>query len=90
MIELSLSFSVLNREYLLYMHLVACGYFSNIVTPGGEALHNYSGVHGEAPPERGTAFFSLQVYERVVISLVEVYEMVGKSVIWVCERAQNG
>ena len=90
MIELSLSFSVLTREYLLYMHLVACGYFSNIVTPGGGALHNYSGVYREAPPERGTAFFSLQVYERVVISLVEVYEMVGKSVIWVCERAQKG
>ena len=32
------------------------------------------------PPERGT-FFTLQVYERLGISLVEVYERVGKSVI---------
>ena len=37
----------------------------------------YNGLHGEALPERGT-FFRLQVYERV-----------GKSVIWVCERAQR-
>ena len=27
--------------------------------------------------------------ERVGILLVEVYERVGKSVIWVCERAQR-
>ena len=35
-------------------------------------------------------FFSLQVYERVGISLVEVYKRLGKSVIWVCQRAQKG
>ena len=40
-------------------------------------------AYGEAPPERGT-FFRLQVYERVGILLAEVYERVGKSVIWVC------
>ena len=34
--------------------------------------------YGEAPPERGW------------ILLVEVYERVGKSVIWVCERVQKG
>ena len=34
-------------------------------------------------------FFGLQVYERVGILLVEVYTRVGKSVIWVCERAQR-
>ena len=34
-------------------------------------------AYGEAQPKRGT-FFRLQVYERV-----------GKSVIWVCERAQR-
>ena len=39
----------------------------------------YNGLYGEAPPERGT-FFRLQVYERVGISPVEVYEMVGKCV----------
>ena len=33
----------------------------------------------EALPKRG-AFFRLQVYERVVISLVEVYERIAKSV----------
>ena len=31
----------------------------------------------------------LQVYGRVGILLVEEYERVGKSVIWVCERAQR-
>ena len=40
----------------------------------------------EAPPERST-FFRLQVCERIGILLVEVYERVAKSVIWVCERA---
>ena len=46
--------------------------------PGGDT--SYNGLHGEAPPERGT-FFRLQVYKRVGISQVEVYKMVGKSVI---------
>ena len=36
-------------------------------------------LYGEAPPERGT-FFRLQVYERVEISLVELYERLEKSV----------
>ena len=49
----------------------------------------YDGLYGEAPPERGT-FFRIQIHGRVGISLVEVYKRVGKSVIWVCERAQNG
>ena len=35
-------------------------------------------LYGEASPEKDT-FFMLQVYERV-----------GKSVIWVSERAQKG
>ena len=33
----------------------------------------YGGLYGKAPPERGI-FFRLQVYERVGISLDEVYE----------------
>ena len=33
----------------------------------------YDGLYGEAPPERDI-FFRLQVYERVRISLDEVYE----------------
>jgi len=36
--------------------------------------------YGEAPPEK-SAFFTLEVYERVGISRVEVSESVGKSVI---------
>ena len=44
---------------------------------------------GGLPPERGI-FFRLRVYEREGISPVEVYKRVGKSVIWVCERAQKG
>ena len=53
--------------------------------PGGTP---YNGLYGEAPPERGI-FFRLPEYERVGISLVEVYKRVGKSVIWVCERANR-
>ena len=39
----------------------------------------YDGLYGEAPPERGI-FYRLQVYERVGISLVEVYKRVGKKI----------
>ena len=49
----------------------------------------YDGLYGEAPLKMGI-YFRLQVYERVAILLVEVYERVGKSVIWVCESAQKG
>ena len=57
-------------------------------TRGGGGGTPYNGPYGEALPERVT-FFWLQVYERVGILLVEGYEMVGKSAIWVCERAQR-
>ena len=40
------------------------------------------GLYREAPPERST-FFRLQVYKRVCILLVEVYERVRKSVLLV-------
>ena len=49
----------------------------------------YDGLYGEAPPE-GCVFFRPQVYQRVGISLNEVYKTVRKSVIWVCEEAQRG
>ena len=49
----------------------------------------YDGLYGECPLERGT-FFRLEVYEMVGISLVEVYKRLGKSVIWVSEKAQKG
>ena len=49
----------------------------------------YDGLYGEARRKRGT-FFRLQVYERVGILLVEVYERpVEKSVIWVSKMAQR-
>ena len=47
---------------------------------GGGGVTPYNCLYGEALPERGI-FLRLQVYERVVISLAEVYERVGKSVI---------
>ena len=50
---------------------------------------SYNGLYGEAPPERGN-FFSLQESERVGISLVEVYERIGKSVMSVCKKVQKG
>ena len=60
---------------------------SKVVVRGGGGTP-YNGLHGEAPPERGT-FFRLQVYKRVGISQVEVYKRVGKSVIQVFKRAFN-
>ena len=57
-----------------------------MVDSGGTS---YDVLYGEAPLKRGI-YFRLQVYERVAILLVEVYERVGKSVIWVCESAQKG
>ena len=47
---------------------------------GGGGVTPYNGRYGEALPERGT-FFRLQVYERLVISLAEVYRRAGKPVI---------
>ena len=41
-------------------------------------------------PKGLPSFFRLQVYERVGISLLEVYKKAGKSVIWVCIKAQKG
>ena len=49
----------------------------------------YDNLYREAPPVRGT-IFRLQLYKRVGILLVEVYERVRKSVIWVCKRAERG
>ena len=55
----------------------------------GGAVIFFTALYGEAPPERGT-FFRLQVYERVGISLVGVYERKGKSAISVgCEKVKK-
>ena len=50
--------------------------------PGGTPYND--GQYGKAPPERGTSFRH-QVYERLGILLVEVYERIGRSVISVCK-----
>ena len=50
--------------------------------PGGTS---YDSLYGEAPPERGI-FFRLHVYERVGISLIDVFKRLEKSAIWVCKR----
>ena len=55
---------------------------------GGGGRTPSNSLYEEGPPERGT-FFRLQVYDRVEILLFEVYGRVGRSVIWVCERAQR-
>ena len=47
----------------------------------------YNGLYGEAPPRKEYLFQASD--ERVGILPVEVYETEGKSVIWVCERAQR-
>ena len=44
-------------------------------------LCNY--LYGEVPPKRVT-FFRLQIYKRVGILLLEVYETVGKSGVSIC------
>ena len=54
-------------------------------TGGGVTSYN----DGEAPPESGT-FFTLSVFERVGISLVEVYQRLEKSVNSVGLKAQKG
>ena len=59
-----------------------------LTDPGGGVLH-INGLYREAPPEKGT-FFRLQVYTRVGILIVEVYERAGKSVIWVCAKGPKG
>ena len=51
----------------------------------GGVLH----IMAYTPPEKGT-FFRLQIYARVGILIVEVYERVGKSLIWVCGKGPKG
>ena len=56
---------------------------------GGTPYKSYNGLYGE-PPLKWGIFFRLQIYEGVGISLAEVTEMVGKSVILIGEKAQKG
>ena len=53
------------------------------------AQESYAASYGEAPPKRGT-FLRLCVYERVEISLAEMFKRVRKSVNSVCKKAQKG
>ena len=48
----------------------------------------YSDLYWDPPPER-SSIFQASAYERVEISLVEVYERVGKSVISAGKKAQK-
>ena len=50
--------------------------------PGGTPYNDDQ--YGKAPPERGTSFRH-QVYERLGILQVEVYERIGRSVISLCK-----
>ena len=54
----------------------------------GEEGTPHNGLYGDTPPEMGY-FFRRQVYERVGILLVEVYESIGESFISVCKNAQK-
>ena len=68
--------------------------------PGSSYVTPYNCLYGEAPPERGT-FFSHQVYKRVGKSTSSPGrsslarekrpgdEVVGKSVIFLCKKAQK-
>ena len=57
---------------------------------GGVGGAPYDGAYTGKLRPKGVPFSGFRYYERVGISLVEVCIRVGKSVIWVCERAQNG
>ena len=56
--------------------------------PRGGEVTPFNGLYGEALPQRGT-FFSLQVNEILGISLVEVYECVGKYAILSVKRLKR-
>jgi len=52
---------------------------------GGGGATPCNGLYGEVTPER-TTFSRLQVYNRIGISQVEVYERTGKSVLDSCHN----
>ena len=71
--------------------ICTCGPCNCVFTPpprGEGKVTPYNGLYGEAPPQRVT-FFSLQVNEMLGISLVEVYECVGKYVISSVKRLKR-
>ena len=53
-------------------------------------LHYLAGLNEKPPaPERGTSYW-LQLDMKGRVLLIEVYEIVGESVISVCKKAQKG
>ena len=78
-------FSISRRLVLFFLPHGFLPRRTNAAGGGGTPSNS---LYEEGPPERGT-FFRLQVYDRVEILLFEVYGRVGRSVIWVCERAQR-
>ena len=50
----------------------------------------YDGAYTGKLRPKGVPFSGFRYHKRVGIPLVDVCIRVGKSVIWVCERAQNG
>ena len=68
---------MVNNTTIMVQIIIATFLGISVLSQGGTP---YSGLHVEAPPERGT-FFGLQVYKRVGISQVQVYKRLGKSVI---------
>ena len=76
------------RDLTSYL-FVQTFHFLALYAGGGGGVTPYNGLYGGSPPERGT-FLRLQVYTRVGISQVEVYEKVEKSVISVRKRTKKG
>ena len=74
----------------LTIFVCTCGPCNCVPTPppGKGGVTHYNGLYGEAPPQRVT-FSSLQVNEMLWISLVEVYECVGKYVISSVKRLKR-
>ena len=87
-VQLSSIYFISGRSHAI-RHILYYVYAQDFQPGVGGGGTPYDGLYGEALPERGI-FFRPRVYERVRNSLLEVYKMVGKSVIWVCVRAQKG
>ena len=63
--------SIINHQKISILSEINTDFVFSTGGPG-EWGTPYTGFYGEAPPKRGT-YSSLHVYERVEISLVEVY-----------------
>ena len=76
------SFVLQTQDSLRFLLILS----SQVITfPGGIPYH---GLYGEASPGKDT-FFRTRVHKRVGISIVEVYERIGKSVVLVCNNGHQ-